>query len=59
MFKPRFEFEYSNQFSKIPDLKILRKLFKFIPSFLHFKFGLNAFESLTFKLKSLFEKLEK
>jgi hypothetical protein len=49
-FKSQFEFEYSNQFSK---------LFKFITSLLQFKFGLNEFESLTFILKSLFEKIGK
>jgi hypothetical protein len=41
-------------------LKNLQKVyFKFIPSLLQFIFGLNAFESLILKLKSLFENCEK
>jgi hypothetical protein len=41
-------------------LKNLQKVyFKFIPSLLQFIFGLNAFESLILKLKSLFEIVKK
>jgi hypothetical protein len=42
--------EYSNYFfKKVSDLKNLQKVyFKFIPSLLQFKFGLNAFESFIF-----------
>jgi hypothetical protein len=58
-FKPQLNLNIQTNFQKLQVWKVLRKLFKFISSLLLFKFGLNAFESLTFKLKSLFERLEK
>jgi hypothetical protein len=48
--------EYLNKFPKVPGLKSFKKsFFKFILVWLQFTFGLKVFETLTFKLKSLFK----